>query len=444
MAKLLITLTLLCASLLAQVSQSYAAPFAAGPQSPNHSSAQSVNPVVQWNRTLLGIVRTPGAQPKSVHPTHSFALLHAAIYDAVNAIDGTHRPYLVDLPTASPTASQDAAAAAAAHAVLVTLYPNFQALLDAQLQQSLAPIPEGVEKAEGLSIGQTVADQILALRSGDGSTAPPIPYVFGDAPGEYQSTPPNFPPQPQFTQWAHVTPFALERARQFRPGPPPALTSERYGAAVNEVKALGIVNSTAATPDQALTGRFWNGAIQNYWNEITQTAALAHNLTTAQSARLFALLNLTLADGVIAFYDAKYTYNVWRPVTAIRAADTDNNPATLVDPNWLPQVGTTTPDPSYPGAHAVISAAGARVLRHFFKRDQFDFTVTSEVLPGVGRSFTRFSAAADEATLSRIFAGVHFRFDLTSGQRLGRKVAHFVVRNFLTARPREDQRDADQ
>jgi len=444
MAKLLITLTLLCASLLARVGQSFAAPFAAGLRNPNNFSAQSVNPVVQWNRTLLGIVRTPGAQPKTVHPTHSFALLHAAIYDAVNAIDSTHRPYLIDLPTASPTASQDAAAAAAAHTVLITLYPNFQALLDAQLQQALAPIPEGAEKAEGLSIGQTVADQILALRSGDGSTAPLIPYVFGDAPGAYQSTPPNFPPQPQFTQWAHVTPFALERAQQFRPGPPPALTSERYSAAVNEVKALGIVNSTAASPDQALTGRFWGGAIQNYWNEITQTAALAHNLTTAQSARLFALLNLTLADGVIAFYEAKYTYNFWRPVTAIRAAETDHNPATLVDPKWLPQAGTTPPDPSYPGAHAVLSAAGARVLRDFFKRDHCAFTVTSEVLPGVERSFTRFSAAAEEATLSRIFAGVHFRFDLTTGQRLGRQVARFVVHTFLTPRPREDQRDADQ
>src|SRR6201989_3442984 len=137
-------------------------------------------------------------------------------------------------------------------------------------------------------------------------------------------------------------------------------------------------------------------------------------MTTAQSARLFALLNLTLADSVIAFYDAKYTYNVWRPVTAIRAADTDNNPATTANPSWLPEVGNTTPDPSYPGAHAVISAAGARVLAFFFKRNAFDFNVASEVMPGVERSFESFSAAAEEATLSRIFAGVHFRSDLTT------------------------------
>src|SRR6202030_1706380 len=175
-----------------------------------------------------------------------------------------------------------------------------------------------------------------------------------------QSTPPNFPKQPQFTLWSHVTPFALDSANQFRPGPSPALTSRAYTDDFNEVKSLGIANGTAATADQMLTGHFWNGAIQNYWNEITQTAAIEHNLTTAQSARLFALLNLTFADSVIAFYDAKYTYNFWRP-----------------------EVGNTTPDPSYPGAHAVISAAGAAVLDSFFKPKRFDFSVTSEVMPGV-------------------------------------------------------------
>jgi len=193
-----------------------------------------------------------------------------------------------------------------------------------------------------------------------------------------------------------------------------------------------------------LTGRFWNGAIQNYWNEITQTAALDRDLTIAQSARLFALLNLALADGVIAFYDAKYTYNFWRPVTAIRAADSDNNPDTIADPNWLPEVGKTAPDPSYPGAHAVLSAAGAEVLISFFKHDHFEFSVTSEVLPGVERSFTSLSAAAEEATLSRVFAGQHFRFDLTAGRRLGREVADFVTDNFLTPRHRRDQSDRDK
>jgi membrane-associated phospholipid phosphatase len=411
--------------------------IAANPAPAMADATKPVSQVVQWNRTLLVIVRTAGAQPATVHPTRSFAIMHAAIYDAVNAIDGTHKPYLVRL-SASHFASQEAAAAAAAHEVLVKLYPSFQAtLLDTQFQQALAQLPKGGQ-ADGVSIGNTVADRILALRANDGSNAQPIPFVFGNAPGDYQSTPPNFPKQPQFTHWSRVTPFALEAADQFRPGGPPKLTSDRYADAFEQVKSLGIAGSTTATADQALTGRFWNGAIQNYWNEITQTAALAHDLTTAQNARLFALLNLSFADGVIAFYDAKYTYNFWRPVTAIRAAATDGNPDTDADPNWLPEVTNTTPDPSYPGAHAVIAAAGAEVLISFFHKHHFEFDVTSEVLPGVVRSFTSFPAAAEEATLSRIFAGVHFRFDLTTGQRLGADVADFVVDNFLTARDRDD------
>jgi PAP2 superfamily len=444
MTRILATFTLLCASFSGQIPNSFATPATDEHRSIDGSAVSTVNPVLQWNRILLGIVRTPGAQPATNHPTRSFALMHSAIYDAVNAIARTNEPYMVRLTGIPRHTSQEAAAAAAAHDVLIALYPAFQSALDAELQQSLTQIPAGKAKDEGILVGRTVGDRILALRSNDGANAHPIPYVFGSAPGDYQSTPPNFPPQPQFTHWSHVTPFALNHANQFRPGPPPALTSDTYSEAFNEVKSLGISNSTTATADEILIGRFWNGAIQNYWNEITQTAALDRNLTVAQSARLFALLNLALADGVIAFYDAKYTYNFWRPVTAIRAADSDNNPNTLADPNWLPEVGKTAPDPSYPGAHAVLSAGAAEVLISFFDSDHFDFSVTSEVLPGVERSFTSLSAAAEEATLSRIFAGQHFRFDLKAGQRLGRDVSDFVSDNFLTPLNRKDQADENK
>jgi len=406
------------------------------------STARSTDdPVVQWNRNLLAIVRTPGAQPATIHPTRSFAMLHAAIYDAVNAIDQTHRSYAVRFSGASQQASQPAAADAAAHDVLVALYPQLKSALDAKLQQSLTLVQDGVAKTEGIRIGQAVAQAILALRSNDGANQAPLPYSFGTAPGDYQSTPPNFPKQPQFTHWRNVTPFALKEANQFRPGHPPALTSDRYSDDLNEVQSLGVVGGTAATPDEALTGRFWNGAIQNYWNEIAQTASLDRHLTIAQNARLFALLNFSFADGVIAFYDAKYTYNRWRPVTAIRAAGADDNPDTTPDANWLPEVGNTAPDPAYPGAHAVISAAAAAVLVAVLQRDHLDFSVTSEVLTSVERSFTSFSAAADEATESRIFAGVHFRNDLTSGHRLGRDVADFVLDHFLTRRHGQDEDD---
>lgn len=433
MLRFWVALALMCATTLTYSASSYA-----------DSALGPADEVIQWNKTLLTIVRTPGAQPATVHPTRSFAIMHAAIYDAVNAIDATHKPYLVRIGRVSPHASQEAAVAAAAHETLISLYPAFQSTLDQQYDQSLAQIPAGADKTVGIDVGRAVAQATLTLRSDDGSAATPPLFVFGKAPGDYQSTPPNFPAQPVFTHWPRVTPFALEHAKQFRLGPPPALTSPEYTAAFNEVKSLGIANSTAATTDQALIGRFWNGAIQNYWNEITQTTVHAHQLTTAQSARVFALLNLTLADDVIAFYDSKYTYNFWRPVTAIRAAATDDNPDTAANPNWLPQAGKTAADPSYPGAHATISAGGAFVLSALFGDKPLELRVTSEVLPGVVRSFDSFAAVAKEASLSRVYAGQHFRSDENAGERLGSAVADFVVDNFLTPVHGRDDGDGDR
>lgn len=430
---------LVCASLTVSLGTSAYAAAA--------TSAAADNPVIDWNKTLLTIVRTKGAQPATIHSTRSFALLHSAIYDAVNSIDGGHRSYRVHIEGASPQASQEAAADQAAHDVLVSLYPAFQTTLDSQLEQALAAIPDGSDKVAGADVGRATAAAALALRVDDGSAVTPPPFVFTNVPGRYQSTPPNFPAQPSFTQWPMVRTWALNRADQFRPGPPPALTSQEYTDVFNEIKAVGIIGSTAATADQALTGKFWNGSIQNYWNEIAQTAAEAKGLTTAQSARLFALLNLSLADAVIAFYDAKYTYNFWRPVTAIRAADTDGNPATAPDPNWLPEVTNTATDPSYPGAHAAISEAAAFVLDDFFRSSQFQLTVTSEVMPGVTRSFTSFDAAEKEASLSRVFAGVHFRSDENAGEVLGRFVGDFVTDHALKAAgddDRDDHHDRDR
>jgi len=379
----------------------------------------TAQPVVQWNRELLSLLRTPGAQPATVHATRSLAILHAAIYDAVNSIDGSHAPYRIMLPNLPATTSQDAAADAAAHQVLVSLFPAFTATLDSFYQQQLAPIPDSADKSAGIQAGITVANDILALRANDGSGVTPPPLVFGTGPGAYQKTPPNFP-NPVFTHWSGVTTFALQQANQFRPGPPPALSSQTYLNAFSEVETIGMQRSEAATTDQRIIGVFWNGAIQDYWNEIGQTAALAANLTTAQSARLFALLNFALADTVIAFYDAKYTYTFWRPVTAIRASDPAN-------PNWLPETVTTAADPSYPGAHGAISAAAATVLTAATGSDQFTLSVTSEVFAGVVRSFTSFSAASQEAFLSRIYAGQHFRFDQDAGSQLGTSVANFVL-----------------
>jgi hypothetical protein len=227
-----------------------------------------------------------------------------------------------------------------------------------------------------------------------------------------------------------VTPFVLDSGDQFRPAPPPALTSDSYAAAINEVESLGSATSTTRTAEQTEIGKFWNPPIQNFWNQIAQTVALAHHGDLPTTARLFAALNLSFADSAIAFYDAKYTYRLWRPVTAIRLADSDGNPNTVADPNWLPLAGNTAADPSYPGAHSTISAAGADVLASFYGNDQH-FSLTSPALPGVTRSFGSFTAAAQEAGLSRIFSGQHTRLDHVAGLKLGHDVAGFVLHDAL-------------
>ena len=380
--------------------------------------------VVAWNRELLHIVQTPGAQPSTVHQTRSYALLHAAIYDAVVSITRNGRPYLfsVDAPAG---ARPDAAAAAAGHATLVALYPAMTPALDQLLADELAAIPDGRAKSQGIDVGDKVASRLLVARSGDGSAAVPATFVAGSQPGDYRSTPPNFP-QPVFTDWGNVTPFVLRNGAQFRPAPPPALTSAAYARALNEVKSLGQDASTTRTADQTLIGKFWAPPIWNTWNAIAEDAATAHHANLLTTAAMFAALNLTFADSAIAMYEAKYHYQLWRPITAVRLADTDGNPATVGDPTWSP-LATTAADPSYPGAHSTISAAGAAVLSAFFgNRDEIQ--VSSPAVAGVMRTFDSYSPVATEAGLSRIFAGQHTRIDHVAGLQLGSDVAQFVLR----------------
>ena len=380
--------------------------------------------VVAWNRELLHIVQVPGAQPATVHQTRSYALLHAAIYDAVVSITRDAPPYLVSVRAPRGT-RPDAAAAAAGHAILTSLYPTMKPELDQQVAAELALIPDGRPKAHGIEVGDKVAALLLAARADDGSAAIPPPFVAGTLAGDYRSTPPNFP-TPIFTDWGTVTPFVLGRGAQFRPAPPPALTSTAYARALNEVKSLGQNVSTTRTADETVIAKFWAPPIWNTWNAIAENAAVAHHAGLERTAAMFAALNLSFADSAIAMYDAKYHYQLWRPVTAIRLANTDVNPATIGDPTWTP-LAVTAADPSYPGAHSTISAAGAVVLSAFFgNRD--DIHVNSSALPGVMRSFDSYSDVAHEAGLSRIFAGQHTRLDHVAGLGLGRDVASFVLR----------------
>jgi hypothetical protein len=382
--------------------------------------------VIAWNKELLHIVQTPGAQPATVHPTRSFAILHAAIYDAVVSITRDAPPYLFSV-NAPSSARSDAAAAQAGHDTLVALYPKMKAALDQQLASELAMIPDGAGKQQGIQVGYAVAARLIAMRAKDGSAVTPSPFVPGNQPGNYQPTPPKFP-APAFANWGNVTPFVLNNGAQFRPAPPPALTSQAYAQALNEVKSLGQNNSTTRTADQTVIARFWAGPIWNTWNEIAENAALAHHTNLETTARLFAALNLSFADSAISFYNAKYHYQLWRPITAIREADTDGNPATAGDPTWTP-LAVTAPDPSYPGAHSTISAAGATVLSSFFG-NQDQIRVTSDVLPGKVRTFTSYNDVATEAGLSRIFAGQHTRLDHEAGLKLGHAIAQFVLPHF--------------
>jgi len=418
MRKILLTVALLCASVSFQRTGSASA----------STDASQPDQVIQWNRTLIEILQTPGAQPATIHPTRSMAIVHLAIYDAVNAIVGGHAPYLV--LHAPRIASPDAAVAAAAHTALLSLFPSQQAVIDAKFQHSLSQIGGGAHVRQGIRVGNEAANAILAARADDGSDSTPPVFVPQSGPGEYQLTPPNFQ-QPVFTNWPDVRPFALETGDQFRPPPPPAVTSPRYTTDFDEVKSLGEITSSTRSAEQTDIGRFWGAApVQNVWNQIAQMAGVSFDNSLEQNARMFALLDASVADGVIALYDSKYAYHRWRPVTAVRAADNDGNSDTAGDPNWTP-LAVTALDPSYAGAHAEISQSAAATLRDFFGTDRLDFSLTNPNLPGIVRTFQSFSQAADEAAVSRIYAGQHFRYDEDAGQALGEEVGNFVFDNIL-------------
>jgi len=328
-------------------------------------------------------------------------------------------------------ARPDAAADQAAHDALTALYPSMKTGLDSMLFGELAVIPDGQGKREGIRVGAAVADQLIKLRSLDGSAATPPPFVPGSQPGDYRLTPPNFP-APVFTNWGSITPFVLRSGQQFRPAPPAPVTSAAYAAALNEVKSLGQDSSTTRTADQTAAAKFWASApIWNTWNEVAQNLAVKHHASLEQTATVFASLDLALADATISLYDAKYHYLVWRPVTAIRLGDTIGNSGIAGDPNWTP-LAVTAADPSYPGAHSTISQAAATVLTAFYgNRHPLDIT-----LGGTTRTFASFQAAANEAGLSRIFAGQHTRIDHQAGQQLGAQVAGFVLDHLATHLPK--------
>jgi len=357
----------------------------------------------------------------------TLAMVHIAMFDAINAVERDYKPYL-DLRKPPSGASAEAAAASAAYGVLVRLFPAQQPALAATLAGSLAAVPDGPAKDDGVAFGDLVAQTIYDARLADNILAAGPLFADGTEPGEYRLTTPG-PPQPVNTGAPTWVPFAMREASQFRPGGPPALPSALYARDLNETQGLGGTTSAERTADQEQIGRWHTEQAQFQFNRIARAETQADGRTLIEHARLFALLNIAMADAVTAVFDAKYTYMFWRPSTAIRNADLDGNPDTFVDLTWTPFL-TTPPHPEYPAAHGAVQGAGAGVMTDYFGPD-YPFQTTSPTVPGTTRAYASFDDFAREGADARIFGGMHFRNSLEIGSHQGRQVAAWVLKRYL-------------
>lgn len=390
-------------------------------------SAKGTDVVLDWNATLLNAIATDKTAPPVA--ARNMAMVHTGIYAAVSIIDKLRSDYSDYLDAVAPEGvSRKAAAATAAHHLLVDLYPNptQTATFDIQLGLSLAEVPDGEAENYGIALGQFVAELVSGWRSTDGSSNI-VSYTPGTEPGDWQPTPPGLLPA-LLPQWSSVSPFGINSGSQFRPDGPPALDSAEYTVEFNQVKELGNLNSTTRTAEQTEIAQFWADGPGTFtppghWNQIAERVSLAQGNTLSENARLFALLNIAEADAGIVAWDAKYEYNFWRPVTAIQQADTDGNPNTIADPSWTPLL-VTPPFPEYISGHSTFSGAADSVLTSFF--GDISFTTNSIGLPGVIRSFDSFTEAADEAGISRIYGGIHFQSANADGLAAGRALGQYV------------------
>jgi hypothetical protein len=391
--------------------------------------------VTDWNKNAENaILSSNSLKGNSIGAARVYVLMHAAIFDAVNGIKPHFTRYHVDL-TAPKGASTRAAAIQAAYVVLVSLIPSQKSTFDAERAASLASLADdadddgsadGMAIARGLAWGELVANDILTWRSTDGFSRVLPPVTGGLAPGQWRPTPPQFLPMAN-PQVATMTPYVLDSPSQFRPAGPPALTSDRYAANLNETKMLGRATGSSRTDEQTLIAQYWAGNVSVSWNRVCSFLVLERDLPLTVSSRLFAVMNLALADSTVAGWDSKLFFidRNWRPITAIELADIHTNPTTVADPAWIPLL-TTPAHPEYVSAHAVFSAGASGVLADFFG-DNTSFSLESVGLPGTVRAYSKFSSALDEASLSRIYGGIHFRSALDDGRALGGEVAQYVL-----------------
>lgn len=377
--------------------------------------------ITDWNDKVVA-AGVQARQAPFVH-TRSAAIVHVAMFEAVNAIDRRYTPYRVQVSPAAGT-SREVAAAAAAHFALVRLYPDQAKDFDSLYHTALAAVPDGAPKSNGIQLGEQVATELLALRAKDGADAPNTYRPYTTA-GTYVPT-----VLPVASSWGQVTPFALKEGSQFRPVAPVALQSEQWAKDYNEVKKMGAKTGAGRTAEQTEIARVWELTGPGLHNPVARQLAATKNLDILDNARLFALYAMAMADSYIAVFDAKYTYPFWRPVTAIRNGDIDGNDATERDPAWEPFIATPM-HPEYPCAHCINSAAGAAVLEAFFGDVVPPFSLTSPTAPGVTRKFSRLSDYVKESIDARVYDGVHYRTSGEVGAAIGRKIGEYTVQNYL-------------
>jgi hypothetical protein len=377
--------------------------------------------ITDWNEKGVAYV-TGKMAPAAAQ--RIMAITHVAMFDAVNSIERRYRPYLVQLP-AGATTSKEAAAAAAAGTALAALNPQAEVEFKGAMAAYLAGIPDGESKTQGIALGEAVAGKVLAARANDGSEAPDS-YRPKTRPGVYVPT-----PSMVSSTWPNLKPFALKSQSQFRPGPPISLKSTECTKDYNEIKTFGARNSTKRSARQTEDARFWLITGPQSTDPIVRQIVIAKKMSLIDSARFMAVVTVTAADAGVAVFDAKYQYDFWRPVTAIRNGDIDDNPATERDAAWQP-IADTPMHPEYPCAHCIISNSVASAVEALLGTAEIpEVVMTSPTAPGATHRFTNIRAYADEVAQARIWAGFHYRFSTRVGQDMGRKVGQYVVDNVM-------------
>jgi hypothetical protein len=389
-------------------------------------AAASANVITDWDeKAMAAVAPLAGLGGTTPYMAQRFmAMAHAAMFDAVNSIDRRYKPYLVQLPADAGT-SKEAAAAAAAATVLATIDAKTATEVKGALASYLASIPDGKAKSDGVKLGESVAAKVLEARANDGSNAPDA-YRPRTSPGVYVPTAITIN-----SMWPDMKPFALASGSQFRPKPPIALESEEYAKDYNELKDYGGQNSTKRTAQQTETARFWLIGSPAAYHPFIRQLVTAKQMDLVDSARFMAFVALGLNDAFISVLDAKYHYNFWRPITAIRNGDIDNNPATEREATWQP-IAPTPMHPEYPCAHCILSGTVAGIVRTSLgTTDVPEIATTSPTAPGVTHRWTSVTAFAEEVANARIWAGFHYRFSTRVGTDMGQQIGEYVVKNVM-------------